>query len=110
MSPRDKDRLLRNAYETAFGERPEVLLEGAEIPDGTNPKDWLTERIRERLLGTFTIGDEQVAELARSRAAAIRDALAQRGIAPERLLVLDPAFDGKVEDQLLRCALTLTGD
>ena len=110
MGPRDKDRLLRRAYETAFHESPEVLLNNQDVPEDRNPQDWLTEQIRDRLLGTFTIGDDQVAELARSRANAIRDALAQRGIDPERLLVLDPTLDGKVEGEQMTCALTLTGD
>lgn len=89
----ERERLLRSLYrESELPDRPRNALGFLrELP---------ADEMERRLLPAMPVGDEVFRQLALQRAVAVRDALAARGLAGERVFLAAPQAEGGVKADL----------
>ncbi|GKS59348.1 hypothetical protein YTPLAS18_28750 [Nitrospira sp.] len=90
--PHEKQtELVEALYRKKYGQLPKPL-QGKE----DQPASRSIDTLKERLLGDITIDDSEIVRLGRERAKHIQDYLvAEGGIAPERIFLLDVKLDAK---------------
>lgn len=93
LDPQQRSRLIARAYEERFGGDPDEVLtaptDAVAAPDPDAVAEAREAEMTRRLREEITIDRAALRDLARRRAAAIRDRLVADGLAAERVFVLD---------------------
>jgi hypothetical protein len=81
-----------------------VVYDNAKLPNKPRnliglSKDIPTAQMRELLMDSYTVTDEQLRELALQRAVAVRDALLERGVPNARMFLASPKLHAKDDDR-----------
>ena len=81
-----------------------VVYDNAKLPNKPRnfvglTKDIPAEQMRELLMDSYTVTDEQLRELALQRAVAVRDALIERGVPNARMFLASPKLHAKDDER-----------
>ncbi|OWQ45883.1 hypothetical protein CDL60_18730 [Roseateles noduli] len=81
-----------------------VVYDNAKLPNKPRnfiglSKDIPAEQMRELLMDSYTVTDEQLRELALQRAVAVRDALLERGVPNARMFLASPKLHAKDDER-----------
>ena len=108
LSTSEIEKRMSTLYQKTFNEDPEKLLPAAGVDDAK--KDSVLVRlIRQKLLGSVSIAENDLRELAQRRARAVLEFLAQKqGIDPARIFLQEVDIAGKPADGAVRLTLALT--